>query len=104
MSQARIVRARLSSFVSSAAVAAGGFIYLELTMGAWSIWHWIVLLVVVVLVFGTKRLRNAGGDLGAFIKGFRKGLNDDEPAARLEADPKDTASTASKNETREKQS
>lgn len=51
-------------------------------MGTFSIWHWIIVLVVVVLLFGTKKLRNVGGDLGAAIRSFRKGLNegqDDEP-------------------------
>lgn len=47
-------------------------------IGGISIWQLIILLVIVVLVFGTKRLRNMGGDLGAAIKGFRKGMSDDE--------------------------
>jgi len=56
-------------------------------MGTFSIWHWIIVLVVVLLVFGTKRLRGAGRDLGEAIKGFKKGMNDadeDKPAARIE--------------------
>jgi len=56
-------------------------------MGSFSIWHWIIVLVVVLLVFGTKRLRGAGRDLGEAIKGFKKGVNDadeDKPAARIE--------------------
>jgi len=52
-------------------------------MGGLSIWHWLVFLLVVVLVFGTKKLRNVGSDLGSAIKSFRKGLAEDEPA-RLE--------------------
>lgn len=55
-------------------------------MGSFSIWHWLIVLVVVVLVFGTKRLRNVGSDLGSAIKGFRKGLNEDEPAKQIDAD------------------
>ena len=47
-------------------------------IGGISIWQLIILLVIVVLVFGTKRLRNMGGDLGAAIKGFRKGMSEDE--------------------------
>lgn len=43
--------------------------------GGFSIWHWLIVLAVVVLVFGTKKLRNVGGDLGAAIKSFRQGLN-----------------------------
>lgn len=45
-------------------------------IGGISIWQLLILLLVVVLVFGTKRLRNMGGDLGAAIKGFRKGMED----------------------------
>ncbi len=50
-------------------------------MGGLSIWHWIIVLVVVLLVFGTKRLRNAGQDLGEAVKGFKKGMKDDENSA-----------------------
>ena len=53
-------------------------------MGSFSIWHWLIVLVIVVLVFGTKRLGNVGKDLGEAVKGFKKGMNDeDKPAARL---------------------
>ena len=45
-------------------------------MGGLSIWHWIIVLVVVLLVFGTKRLRNAGKDLGEAVKGFKDGMKD----------------------------
>ena len=57
-------------------------------MGGFSVTHLLIVLVVVVLVFGTKKLRNLGGDLGAALRGFRKGLNEDENNAKLEADPK----------------
>ena len=60
-------------------------------MGSFSIWHWLVVLVVVVLVFGTKKLRNVGGDLGAAIKNFRKGM-------QAEAAPDQRLSDASKAE------
>ena len=56
-------------------------------MGTLSIWHWIIVLVVALLIFGTKRLRGAGRDLGEAIKGFKKGMNDadeDKPAGRIE--------------------
>ncbi|MBK6618954.1 MAG: Sec-independent protein translocase subunit TatA [Nitrosomonas sp.] len=49
-------------------------------MGAFSIWHWLVVLAIVVLVFGTKKLRNLGSDLGGAVKGFKEGMksaNDD---------------------------
>ncbi|HNR91946.1 MAG TPA: Sec-independent protein translocase subunit TatA [Dokdonella sp.] len=63
-------------------------------MGGFSIWHWIVVLVIVALVFGTKKLRNVGGDLGSAIKSFRKGLNDGDETAKpeLKADPPAVAS------------
>ena len=47
-------------------------------MGSFSIWHWIIVLVVVLLIFGTKRLRGAGRDLGEAVKGFKKGMSDDD--------------------------
>lgn len=47
-------------------------------MGGLSLWHWLIVLVVVVLVFGTKRLRNVGQDMGEAVKGFRKGMRDGE--------------------------
>lgn len=45
-------------------------------MGAWSIWHWLVVLVIVLLVFGTKKLRNIGQDLGGAVKGFKDGMKE----------------------------
>ncbi|MFB9067108.1 Sec-independent protein translocase subunit TatA [Pseudofulvimonas gallinarii] len=54
-------------------------------MGTFSIWHWLIVLLVVVLLFGTKKLRNLGGDLGEAVRGFRKGLAGDE-TEKLEAD------------------
>ncbi|WP_447594589.1 twin-arginine translocase TatA/TatE family subunit [Aquipseudomonas campi] len=51
-------------------------------MGIFDWKHWVVILIVVVLVFGTKRLKNLGSDLGETIKGFRKAMNtEDEPKA-----------------------
>ena len=47
-------------------------------MGNISVWQLLILLLIVVLVFGTKRLRNIGGDLGNAVKGFRKGMEEDE--------------------------
>jgi sec-independent protein translocase protein TatA len=43
-------------------------------MGSFSIWHWLIVLLVVVLIFGTKKLRNLGTDLGSAVKGFREGM------------------------------
>lgn len=45
-------------------------------MGAFSIWHWLIVLVIVALVFGTKKIRNIGADLGGAIKGFKEGMKD----------------------------
>ena len=46
-------------------------------MGSFSIWHWLIVLVIVLLVFGTKKLRNIGGDLGGAVKGFKDGMKTD---------------------------
>lgn len=48
-------------------------------MGSFSIWHWLIVLVVVVLIFGTKKLRNIGSDLGGAVKGFKEGIKEDSP-------------------------
>jgi sec-independent protein translocase protein TatA len=45
-------------------------------MGSFSIWHWLIVLLVVVLIFGTKKLKNMGSDLGAAVKGFKDGVRD----------------------------
>jgi len=45
-------------------------------MGALSIWHWLIVLVIVVLVFGTKKLKNMGSDMGSAVKGFKDGMKD----------------------------
>lgn len=45
-------------------------------MGSFSIWHWLIVLVIVMLVFGTKKLRNVGGDLGGAVKGFKDGMKE----------------------------
>ncbi len=47
-------------------------------MGSFSSWHWLIVLVVVVLIFGTKKLRNLGADLGSAVKGFKEGLRGEE--------------------------
>lgn len=45
-------------------------------MGSFSIWHWLIVLLIVVMVFGTKKLRNMGQDLGGAVKGFKDGMKD----------------------------
>jgi sec-independent protein translocase protein TatA len=59
-------------------------------MGSLSIWHWLIVLLVVVLIFGTKKLRNIGADLGGAVKGFKDGMKsgDDKSAeAKTEIPP-----------------
>ncbi|MDD5299502.1 MAG: Sec-independent protein translocase subunit TatA [Gallionella sp.] len=48
-------------------------------MGSFSIWHWLIVLLVVILIFGTKKLRNMGSDLGGAVKSFKDGMRGDEP-------------------------
>lgn len=67
-------------------------------MGGFSLWHWLIVLVIVVLVFGTKRLKNVGEDLGEAVRGFKKGLHgDDDRAADASraSTPQDAAATPS---------
>ena len=45
-------------------------------MGSFSVWHWLIVLVIVLLIFGTKKLRNVGQDLGGAVKGFKDGMKD----------------------------
>lgn len=68
-------------------------------MGFSSITHWLVLLVIILLVFGTKRLRNLGSDLGSAIKGFRSAMSEgeqaqqDAPTKQVTATPTETQPT-----------
>ena len=50
-------------------------------MGSFSIWHWLVVLAIVLVIFGTKKLRNVGGDLGGAIKNFKEAMKGEEEAA-----------------------
>ncbi|MDR1887826.1 MAG: Sec-independent protein translocase subunit TatA [Zoogloeaceae bacterium] len=56
-------------------------------MGSFSIWHWLIVLIIVLLIFGTKKLRNIGEDLGGAVKGFKEGMKDAEktPPQQLDA-------------------
>jgi sec-independent protein translocase protein TatA len=47
-------------------------------MGSFSIWHWLIVLLIVVLVFGTKKLKNIGGDVGGAVNEFKKAMRDDK--------------------------
>lgn len=55
-------------------------------MGTFSLWHWLIVLVVVVLVFGTKKLRNAGGDLGSAVKNFKDAMQQGDAEASRKPD------------------
>ena len=58
-------------------------------MGSFSIWHWLIVLVVVVLIFGTKKLGNIGKDVGSAVKGFKDGMKtDEEPLKHVKDDGK----------------
>lgn len=64
-------------------------------MGSLSIWHWLIVLLVVVLIFGTKKLRNIGTDLGSAVKGFKDGMkSEDDKSAQSRAElPPSTGET-----------
>ena len=55
-------------------------------MGSLSIWHWLIVLVIVMMVFGTKKLKNIGTDLGSAVKGFKEGMRDGDSASPAPAD------------------
>ena len=69
-------------------------------MGGLSIWHWIIIIIAVVLIFGTKKLPNIGNDLASAIKNFRKGMQDEDEANRLKADPPADTTTGSTEQNR----
>ena len=54
-------------------------------MGSFSIWHWVIVLVIVLLIFGTKKLRNVGSDLGGAVKGFMDGMKGEDDKAKTGA-------------------
>jgi sec-independent protein translocase protein TatA len=54
-------------------------------MGSFSIWHWLIVLLIVVMVFGTKKLKNIGSDLGGAVKGFKDGIKDGGSTAPADA-------------------
>ena len=62
-------------------------------MGTFSIWHWLIVLLVIILVFGTKKLKNLGSDLGGALRGFKDGLN--------EGNKEDAHSSIESNETKD---
>ena len=63
-------------------------------MGSFSIWHWLIVLLIVVMVFGTKKLKNLGSDLGGAVKGFKDGMKDGSAPAAAEEPAKPAAQVA----------
>ena len=63
-------------------------------MGSFSIWHWLIVLLIVMLIFGTKKLRNMGADLGGAVRGFKEGMREGgEKSADAPAPPQVTGKT-----------
>ena len=56
-------------------------------MGSFSIWHWLIVLLIVVMIFGTKKLKNIGSDLGGAVKGFKDGMKDGSSAEEAASKP-----------------
>ena len=71
-------------------------------MGTWSIWHWLVVLVIVLLVFGTKKLRNIGADLGGAVRGFKEGVKESTPDKPSEGAPPQVVGRTIEGEVKEK--
>ena len=65
-------------------------------MGSFSIWHWLIVLLIVVMIFGTKKLKNMGSDLGGAVKGFKDGMKDGAADADKPAGQVTNAASASK--------
>ena len=57
-------------------------------MGSFSIWHWLIVLLVIILIFGTAKLKNMGKDLGGAIKGFKEGIKEGTDSSTSSASPK----------------
>jgi sec-independent protein translocase protein TatA len=73
-------------------------------MGSFSIWHWLIVLVVVLLVFGTKKLKNIGSDLGGAVKGFKTAMKEEEgKPATAELPRQDAGGTTIEGEVKDKQ-
>jgi sec-independent protein translocase protein TatA len=66
-------------------------------MGSFSIWHWLIVLLIVIMVFGTKKLKNLGSDLGGAVKGFKDGMKDGSAPAEDKPEAPAAAVTADKN-------
>jgi sec-independent protein translocase protein TatA len=62
-------------------------------MGSFSIWHWLIVLVIVLVIFGTKKIKNIGADLGSAVKGFKDGMKGGEEGAAAAPPPQVTGQT-----------
>jgi sec-independent protein translocase protein TatA len=71
-------------------------------MGTWSIWHWLVVMVIVLLVFGTKKLRNIGADLGGAVRGFKDGVKESAADKHAEGAPQQVTGRTIDAEVKEK--
>ena len=71
-------------------------------MGSFSIWHWLIVLLIIVLIFGTKKLRNVGQDLGGAVKGFKDGMKDGTAEKSAEAPPQQATGQTIEGEVKEK--
>ncbi len=60
-------------------------------MGSFSLWHWLIVLLIIVLVFGTKKLRNIGSDVGGAVNEFKKAMKDGQKADQVDDDKEDSA-------------
>ncbi len=60
-------------------------------MGSFSLWHWLIVLLIIVLVFGTKKLRNIGSDVGGAVNEFKKAMKDGQKADQVADDKEDGA-------------
>jgi sec-independent protein translocase protein TatA len=73
-------------------------------MGSFSIWHWLVVLVIVLVIFGTKKLRNIGSDLGGAVKGFKDGMKGEgETGDAVAKKPDQVTGTTFEGEVKDKQ-
>jgi sec-independent protein translocase protein TatA len=71
-------------------------------MGSFSIWHWLIVLLIIVLIFGTKKLRNIGQDLGGAVKGFKDGMKEGTAEKSAEAPPQQVTGQTIEGEVKEK--
>ncbi len=69
-------------------------------MGSFSIWHWLIVLLIIVLIFGTKKLKNIGSDLGGAVKGFKDGVRDGGATPETPVPPASQVTSATPGDTK----